>query len=353
MSDPWMKFYPTDWQADSGLRICSLQARGLWIELLAIMHKATPRGDLVINGIAPSDVQIAGLVGVDAETVAAAMRELEAAGVFSRRRNGIVFSRRMVRDENRSRKNRENGKMGGNPTLRKQTENEGSLKPQKPEARSQIPKIPPDPSGLTPHRGWDEEASGSDDRSDAGGQTPLDLEAKAIDAKAIDAKAIEPEPIKTEGTGEPPGDEAEKPKRELPGDTRRRGCRLPDDFVPDPGMATAIGLPPERYASVRDGFLDYWRAKPGAAGRKLDWPGTWRNWVRREVERLGRIPRSATGGGQAQADVDLWRKRLKAARHNRTWPDAWGPPPNAVGCRVPAGLIDANDGDGWREWRAA
>lgn len=31
-------------------------------------------------------------------------------------------------------------------------------------------------------------------------------------------------------------------------------------------------------------FTDYWRAKPGAAGVKLDWMATWRNWIRKEVE---------------------------------------------------------------------
>jgi uncharacterized protein YdaU (DUF1376 family) len=31
-----------------------------------------------------------------------------------------------------------------------------------------------------------------------------------------------------------------------------------------------------------DRFSDYWKAVPGAKGRKLDWPATWRNWVRNE-----------------------------------------------------------------------
>lgn len=32
-------------------------------------------------------------------------------------------------------------------------------------------------------------------------------------------------------------------------------------------------------------FSDYWRAKPGAAGRKSDWLGTWRNWCRKDDEK--------------------------------------------------------------------
>lgn len=41
-------------------------------------------------------------------------------------------------------------------------------------------------------------------------------------------------------------------------------------------------------------FRDHFSAQPGVKGRKTDWEATWRNWVRREVERLrlGRLPKS-------------------------------------------------------------
>lgn len=32
-------------------------------------------------------------------------------------------------------------------------------------------------------------------------------------------------------------------------------------------------------AATRE-FVDYWRGVPGARGRKLDWPATWRNRMR-------------------------------------------------------------------------
>ena len=41
---PWLKFYPRDWRGDQALRLVSLHARGLWIELLCVMHEATPYG---------------------------------------------------------------------------------------------------------------------------------------------------------------------------------------------------------------------------------------------------------------------------------------------------------------------
>lgn len=31
-------------------------------------------------------------------------------------------------------------------------------------------------------------------------------------------------------------------------------------------------------------FRDHWRDQPGAKGRKVDWIGTYRNWIRREAQ---------------------------------------------------------------------
>lgn len=127
--NPWMKFYPADWRADPALRMCSLTARGLWIEMLAIMHEASPRGTLTINGNPIAIQQLAGLVNAPPENVQNLLAELESAGVFSRKRSGIIYSRRIERDEIKARKNRDNGKMGGSPTLCKTKEIDKSVNP--------------------------------------------------------------------------------------------------------------------------------------------------------------------------------------------------------------------------------
>lgn len=142
---PWMKFYPADWQADQALRVCSLAARGLWLECLAVMHRAQPYGHLLINGAAPNDAQLAVLAGARAKQVAALMGELEQAGVFSRTRAGAVYSRRMVRDEKKARLAIRNGKAGGNPSLCQQSpiapSDKPSLKRRPPHApKAQIPE---------------------------------------------------------------------------------------------------------------------------------------------------------------------------------------------------------------------
>ena len=93
-SHRWMKFWPQDWQSDPGLRSCSMAARGLWIECIAIMHRAEPYGHLAVNGIAPATKRLAGMVGATEREVERLLIELEEAGVFSRDATGTIYSRR-------------------------------------------------------------------------------------------------------------------------------------------------------------------------------------------------------------------------------------------------------------------
>jgi len=64
-----------------------------------------------------------------------------------------------------------------------------------------------------------------------------------------------------------------------------RGTRLPSDWSPTgEQLAFARGLGVDGLEQG-DRFRDYWIAQPGQKGVKLDWNGTWRNWVRRAAER--------------------------------------------------------------------
>lgn len=148
-SQPWMKFFPSDWRSDQALRVCSLAARGLWIEMLCVMHTATPYGHLLINGSPVSDSQLAMLAGTSSNQITALVGELELAGVFSRTSKGVIYSRRMTRDEKKAVLARKNGKAGGNPNLCKTKPNpppdnppdnhavNGEDKTQKPDSRVQ------------------------------------------------------------------------------------------------------------------------------------------------------------------------------------------------------------------------
>lgn len=174
--DPWMKFFPADWRADPALRLCSMAARGLWIEMLGVMYEATRRGHLLIKGAVPSPEQLAIVVGCGTDECVALLAELERNGVFSRKRNGVIYSRRMEADEIKSSKNRDNGRKGGNPALRSSPSNPTDNPPPDnrrliredkahiPEARSQRREekkdSPPPPPSPDPARDPEAEAEG-------------------------------------------------------------------------------------------------------------------------------------------------------------------------------------------------
>ena len=102
MNRPWMKFCPSDWRADPRLRMCSLAARGLWIDIISYMHEGEPYGHLTIDGAIPDLRAIAALVGRPVGEVRKALDELEGRQVCGRSDSGAIISRRMVRDEERS-----------------------------------------------------------------------------------------------------------------------------------------------------------------------------------------------------------------------------------------------------------
>lgn len=65
-----------------------------------------------------------------------------------------------------------------------------------------------------------------------------------------------------------------------------RGTRLPEDWKPDQSQvdfAAEAGLTSKHIEIEGETFRDYWIAQPGQKGVKLDWPATWRNWIRRKV----------------------------------------------------------------------
>lgn len=114
---PWFKFFPANWRGSTKLRLCSVAARGLWMEMLCIMHDAEPYGHLVNNGISVSNKQLAQLSGIGLTEVMKLMCELEVAGVYSRTDEKVIYSRKMVRDRAKAEADRNNGKCGGNPIL--------------------------------------------------------------------------------------------------------------------------------------------------------------------------------------------------------------------------------------------
>lgn len=117
MKRPATQFYWADHFRDPGIRASSLAARGLWWDMLCMMHEGEPYGHLTVGGAKVSDAQLARMTGEAPAIAAELLKELEDNRVFSRTDAGVIFCRRMVRDELKRSLHAEAGKMGGNPKL--------------------------------------------------------------------------------------------------------------------------------------------------------------------------------------------------------------------------------------------
>ncbi len=113
MKRPAFQFYPDKWQSDKDLRRCSIGARGLWVELCCVMHTCEPYGHLTEKDGSPmDDPGAAQLCALDLKLYRSLLAELERRGVPSRTASGVIYSRRMIRDEELRNIRAEGGKSG-------------------------------------------------------------------------------------------------------------------------------------------------------------------------------------------------------------------------------------------------
>lgn len=112
---PYLPFYPNDWLSDTNLSMCSRAARSVWIDMICRMWMADKRGYLVHEGKALTEVQLKKLFGE--QDVMSLIQELLDNGVVSKTGDGVLYSRKIVRMEDKRVKMTEIGRLGGNPSL--------------------------------------------------------------------------------------------------------------------------------------------------------------------------------------------------------------------------------------------
>lgn len=295
MSAPWMKFFPSDWRADPALRMCSIGARGLWMEMLCVMHEATPRGALVINGKALATRQIAALAGCALDEAEAMIAELEESGVFSRESDGTIISRRMQRDAEKEARDKANGKTGGNPRLKRDKEGVNPQpnpedKAQKPEARSQKPEEGTDvPSAA--------EASVERDqappRQAESGQGRIDLD----EVNCWVSGLVGTNPVAV-----------------------------------NPDISPIVALIRAGYS--RERIEIGVRAAVAAAKQPIRSWKSFDGWVRNTAADAAPIAKPIDRETE-------WRNKLKRWAEKGDWPPMWGDPPGHPCCSIPAAVIAA------------
>ena len=96
---PWFPFYPSDWLSDS-VAGCCLAAQGLWLRMLFVAHNSQRYGYLEADGKAIPDEQVARrCCCASVEEYRNLLADLFSAGVPARTAEGVIYSRRMVRDQ--------------------------------------------------------------------------------------------------------------------------------------------------------------------------------------------------------------------------------------------------------------
>lgn len=161
--------------------------------MMMLMHEGTPYGHLTLDDLPIDPDMLARLIGENASTVRKHLKELEAKRVFSRTEDGVIFSRRMVRDEEarerraaggaegakHGHKGAQHGVKGGRPRKEEtplDENSEGGLKPPSDESE----KPPPSSSSSSSPSGNTVEPSGS-----TGADAPNDPPSSAIDTVKV------------------------------------------------------------------------------------------------------------------------------------------------------------------------
>lgn len=129
MKRPSFQFYPRDWRNDPALQMVSLAAKGLWIEMICIMHEADPYGHLKIGEKIIFPQHLSHIVRSDLTTVNELLGELESFAIFSRNDEGCIYSKRMIRDEKIRNDRAAFGVLGGNPKLLRNPSQKDKVKP--------------------------------------------------------------------------------------------------------------------------------------------------------------------------------------------------------------------------------
>lgn len=109
---PAMPFYFGDWLKDPGIRALDWDVRMVWMEMLGFMWESERRGYLVLNGKEIDRKTLQKMLGCDRKLIIKSLLQLEKYSIFSRTKEGIIYSRRMAEDEEKRQNKRKAGKIG-------------------------------------------------------------------------------------------------------------------------------------------------------------------------------------------------------------------------------------------------
>lgn len=97
---PYIQFWVDDWRADACIKGCGPAARGVWFEMLLVMHQSPERGFFLSESGQPmTNEMFARLTGYTTDEISVTRALLERDMVYSIDERGIAFNRKMIREE--------------------------------------------------------------------------------------------------------------------------------------------------------------------------------------------------------------------------------------------------------------
>lgn len=106
------------WMSDPFLRLCSPETRGLWIDILCLMHQSEERGFLMLKSEILSEQNLRKILNFPKKKFEFCMQELTHFEIIKKDEKGRLYSKSMVDAQSLSEKRRQSGKLGGNPKLK-------------------------------------------------------------------------------------------------------------------------------------------------------------------------------------------------------------------------------------------
>lgn len=140
---PAIQFYPADWRKDPGVQSLSFHDRGVWFEILCLMHESEQRGTLLLNGKPMPQDALGRLLGLSKASLSKTLATLLDLGVMSQdEATGTFYNRRMTRDEKLRQVRQEVGRLGGNPNLVNQKSTKAEIPPKQKPTPSSSSSVP-------------------------------------------------------------------------------------------------------------------------------------------------------------------------------------------------------------------
>jgi hypothetical protein len=109
------EFFPSDWMTDTGIRMCSLEARGLWIDLICLMQLSDKKGYLIIGNQILNEENLRKIFGISKKKIQLLMTELLKYNLIKVDTDGAYFCKRIVQDEHIRFVRSAAGSLGGRP----------------------------------------------------------------------------------------------------------------------------------------------------------------------------------------------------------------------------------------------